>query len=174
MAPVLLLSSVAFGLALTCLLAAWKEASTLGEDLRGSNAASMLLVEKEAQCVFSLGALSEKSKLAETELEVLKQGNAAMSREAGNLKRKIEEGRSKVNQEREEMREAEKQNRAAQEQIRETLDKLEQINRKISKIEEAAANKPRGKMRIKEEVESNTFKNLKSSKSEDIVDSVNK
>ena len=158
MAPVLLLSSAAIGLALTCLLAAWKEVSSLGEELRSSNAASRMLVEKEAQCVFTLGALSEKWKQTEEKLDVLKQGNAEMSGAAADLKSKIVEGKAKVDREREEMREAEKQNRAAQEQIRHTLDKLEQINQKIAKIQEAAAKKPvspnsRKKMRKKVEVD---------------------
>ena len=133
------LSSV--GLALTWLLAAWKEASSLGEELRNSNAASRLLVEKEAQCVLSLKSLSEKSKEAETDLEVLKQGNEAMSAEAAHLKQKIVDWRARVDREREEMREAEKQNRAAQEEIRDTLAKLEQINQKIAKIQTARKRK---------------------------------
>ena len=138
-----MLQLTAVGLALTLLLAAWKEASSLGEELRSSNAALRLLVEKEAQCVFTLGSLSEKSKEAKTELEVLKQGNEAMSAVAAGLKQKIGEARARVDGEREEMREAEKQNRAVQEEIRETLAKLEQINQKIAKIQMAKKSKNR-------------------------------
>ena len=140
-ARVSLVQLTVVGLALFCLLVAWKEANSVGEQLRSSIVASELLVEKEAQCVFTLGSLSEKSKEAKTDLEVLKQGNEAMSAVAAGLKQKIGEGRARVDGEREEMREAEKQNRAAQEEIRETLAKLEQINQKIAKIQTARKGK---------------------------------
>ena len=79
-ARVSLVQLTVVGLALFCLLVAWKEANSVGEQLRSSIIASELLVEKEAQCVFSLGALLEKAKHSEEELGVLKQVTTGLSR----------------------------------------------------------------------------------------------
>ena len=49
-ARVSLVQLTVVGLALFCLLVAWKEANSVGEQLRSSIVASELLVEKEAQC----------------------------------------------------------------------------------------------------------------------------
>ena len=173
---VTLLQLTAAGLAVTCLLAAWKEASALGEQLRSSREASRLLEGREAQCVFTLRGFSENLKQAEEELEGLKQGNEASRREAAGLKSKILEGKAKVERERLEMGEAEKQNREVQQQIRSTLEKLDQVKQKIEVAQKADSTQhsPRTKLRKKLEFESDTGNKLKASGNEDIKDSVNK
>lgn len=171
-----LLQLTAVGLALTCLLAAWLEASTLGEELRSSREASKLLEEREAQCVFTLGALSENLKQAEQKWEALKQENEAKSANAADLKKNILKGKAKVDRERLEMKEAEKQNREVQQQIRSTLENLEQLKQKIEAAKKSGSiqDSPQKKLRKKLEFESDTGNKLKASVNDDTVDSFNK
>ena len=125
------MSTAILGLSLIFLLAACLEVISVGEELRISKEAAVMLVEKQAHCALSLQDLSEKTK---QELEALKEENEEMVARTVVLKQMIAAGRAKVSREREEMREAEKQNRAAQEEIKGTLVEMEIVNKKIKEM----------------------------------------